>query len=361
MSPVLIRRKYLSFAFFTFISATAAVAFITACSDQAKAKLNLVHKDAPKAGVVAKIGSEEITEDQLIGDDKLDFFDLKKREYDLKMARLEKLMIDKLVGQEAQKASMSTEDYINKKILGSEIKISDAEFKKFVAEKHIPESQLNPQIKERINAYLQTLKKQDLVQAHLAKLTKASPVEVYFQKPKLQVAVDAGEAPFVGKKDATVTIVEFSDFQCPFCGRAAETVNLLKKKYGGKVKIAFKHFPLPMHHDARAVAEASMCVNEQNADKFWTFHDLVFKNQDKLDKASLEKLAKDVKVDVKKFTECLDSKKYADYVKKDMEYGEKIGVKSTPTFFVNGQLVSGAVPIETFSEIIDEELNVKHN
>ena len=361
MSPVLIRRKYLSFAFVTFISATAAIALITACSDQAKAKLNLIHKDAPKEGVVAKIGGEEITEEQLIGDDKLDFFDLKKREYDLKMARLEKLMIDKLVGQEAQKAQMSTEDYINKKVIGSEIKISDAEFKKFIAEKHIPESQLNPQIKDRINAYLQTMKKQDLVQAHLAKLTKSNPVEVYFKKPKLQVPVEAGDAPMTGKKDAGVTIVEFSDFQCPFCSRGAEIVTQIKKKYGGKVKIAFKHFPLPMHHDARAVAEASMCVHEQNADKFWSFHDLVFKNQDKLDKASLEKFVKDVKADVKKYNECMDSKKFADYVKKDMEYGEKIGVKSTPTFFVNGQLISGAVPLETFSEIIDEELSAKHD
>ena len=275
------------------------------------------------------------------------------------MDRLNKLLVEKLVGAEAKKAGMSLDDFVAKKITGGEIKITDKDYKKFVADKHIPEAQINPQIKERIMSYLQTLKKQDLVSEHVTKLTKGNPVEVYFNKPRMQVDVQVGEAPIFGNKDATVTVVEFSDFQCPFCSRAADTVTQLKKKYGSKIKLAFRHFPLPMHHDARPAAEASMCVNDQGTDKFWKFHDLAFKNQDKLDKTNLEKYAKDSGVDVAKFTQCLTSKKFSDFVQKDMSYGEKIGVKSTPTFFVNGQLVSGAVPIETFSEIIDEELTDK--
>jgi protein-disulfide isomerase len=102
-----------------------------------------------------------------------------------------------------------------------------------------------------------------------------------------------------------------------------------------------------------------MCVNDQGTAKFWKFHDLAFKNQDKLDPANLEKFAKESGADVAKYKECVSAKKFADYVQKDMEYGEKIGVKSTPTFFVNGQLISGALPIEAFSEVIDEELSSK--
>jgi protein-disulfide isomerase len=339
--------------------ATAMIFMIVAaCTDQqAKARPNIVHKDqAPRAGVVAKIGGQEITEDELIGDDKLDFLDLKKREYELKMDRLNKLMVDKLVGAEAKKANMSTEDYINKKVLKGGVKVSDSEYKKFVQEKRIPESQINPQIKERIMAYLQNQKRQDLVQAHVAKLTKNEPVEVYFKKPEMKVAVDIGNAPIWGKKDAPVKIIEFSDFQCPFCSRAAETVTELKKKYNGKIMIAYKQFPLPMHKDARPAAEASMCVNEQGTDKFWKFHDLAFKNQDKLDPTNLEKFAKDAGADAKKWKECFDAKKFSSAVQADMDYGEKVGVKSTPTFFINGQLVSGAVPIESFSEVIDDEL-----
>ncbi|MFZ9596274.1 MAG: DsbA family protein [Bdellovibrionia bacterium] len=346
-----------------FAGAGAAVAVlvvgVTACSDQAKAKPNLVFKSAPKDGVLARIGDEEITEEKLIGDDKVEFFDLKKREYEMKMDRINKLMIEKLVGAEAKKANMSLDEFVLKKVTQGEIKISDKEFKQFVIDRHVPENQINPQIKERITAYLQTMKKQEKLTEYVAKLTKNNPVEVYFNRPKMMVDVAAGNGPTFGKADAKVTVVEFSDFQCPFCARAADTVTQLKKKYGSQVKVTFRQFPLPMHKDARLASEASMCVNDQSSDKFWKFHDLIFKNQDKLDRANLEKFAKDSGADSKKFAECLDGKKFADFVQKDLEYGEKIGVKSTPTFFVNGEMVSGALPIESFSEIIDEQLGAK--
>ncbi len=360
MSQVLFSKKVLAVSLVGSVLLVASFSTMTACTQNAKAKINFVHKDAPKQGVVAKIGNEEITEEMLVGDDKLDFFDLKKREYDLRMSRLEKLLIDKLVGAEAKKANLSLDEFINKKVLSGGIKVSDEKLKKFVADKHIPENQAsNPQIKERIIAYIQAGERQEMVEQYLAKLTKSSPVEVYFNKPKLVEQVDAGNAPFFGKKDAKVTIVEFSDFQCPYCAKGAEIVGQLKKKYGSKIKFAFRQLPLPMHPNAKPAAEASMCVSEQNPDKFWTYHDLLFKNQDKLDAANLAKFAKEVGADAKKFDECVKSKKYAEYVQKDMEYGEKLGVKSTPTFFINGQLLNGAVPLENFSEVIDEELGEK--
>ena len=191
---------------------------------------------------------------------------------------------------------------------------------------------------------------------YVAKLSKDNPIEIYFRKPKLEMNVEVGQAPAFGKKDAKVKIIVFSDFQCPFCGRAAETVSEVKKKFGNKTQVAFKHFPLPMHKDAKPASEASMCVNEQSSDKFWKFHDLAFKNQDKLNSEGLEKLAKDSGADVAKFKECMGAKKFADFVKTDLEYGEKIGVRSTPTFFINGQLIAGAVPFEQFAETINEAL-----
>jgi protein-disulfide isomerase len=354
------RKRYLSFTLATSLATASIFVIAAACTDnQAKAKPNFVTKDAPRPGVVAKINGQDVTEEELIGEDKLDFFDLKKREYELRMDRLNKLLVDRLIGSEAKKENLSTEEYINKKVTKGDIKISDKEYKKFVTEKKIPESQINPQIKERINNYLVMQKKQDLIQEYIAKLTKSNPVEVYFQKPKMEVKVEIGSAPTWGKEGSKVTIVEYSDFQCPFCTRGADTLNEVKKKYGNKIRVAFKHFPLPMHKDAKPAAEASMCVNEQSSDKFWKFHDLAFKAQDKLDAAGLEKLAKDSGANVDKFKECMTSKKYEKAVADDMSYGEKIGVKSTPTFFINGQILSGAVPLENFSEIIDEELASK--
>jgi len=352
-----IRKSYLSVALVATLTTVLSFIIITACTDLAKAKLAFVHKDPPRPGVVAKIGNEEITEDTLVGEDKkLELFDLKKREYELKMEWLKDLVVKKLVGAEAAQAGISLDDFINKKIVGGDIKISDKEYKKFTVEKRIPDNQITPDVKERIYAYLKNIKKQDLINEYVTKLTKGKPVEVYFKKPKIEVAVEVGQAPVYGNSNAPITVIEFSDFQCPFCSRGAESVSQIKKKYGSQVRIAFRHFPLPMHQQARAVAEASMCVNEQGTEKFWKFHDIAFKGQDKLAKADLEKYAKEAGADPKKFVECFDAKKYASYVQKDIEYGEKIGVKSTPTFFVNGQLVSGALPIDSFSDIINEEL-----
>ncbi len=336
------------------------VVAMVACSESAKAKVNMVFKDAPKPGVVAKVNGEEITEDQLVGDAQVELMQIKKQEYDLKMNQLNKLITERVLGAEAKKDGMAnSEEYIQKKVLKGEIKISDAEYKKFVKEKNIPESNINEQVKDRIFSYMKEQKKEEMVQAAVAKLTKGNPVEVYFKKPKSNIQVSVGDSPVTGGENAKVTIIEFSDFQCPFCGRAAKTVNDVKKKYGNKIKLAFKHFPLPMHKDAGPAAEASMCVYEQGKDKFWKFHDIAFANQDKLSADDLAKHAKAAGADEKKFKECFDAHKFADAVKKDQAYGEKLGVRSTPTFFINGQLLSGALPIESFSEVIDEELDSK--
>ncbi len=322
-----------------------------ACTEDARAKVNLVFKDFPQLGgksvVVAKINDDEITEDQLIGDAQLELLQIKKQEYDLKMGQLNKLITKRLLGDEARE-----------RILKSEIKITDAEFKKFIKEKNIPESNINDQVKERIYAYMKEQKHEDQITAAIAKITKNKPVEVYFKKPKSNLQIEVGNSPTSGGDHAAVTVTEFSDFQCPFCGRAATTVNEIKKKYGNKIKVVFKQFPLPkeMHKDAMPAAEASLCVNEQGKDKFWKFHDLAFANQSKLDSENLVKHAVASGADEKKFKECFESHKFAELVRNEEKYGEKIGVRSTPTFFINGQLLSGAQPAEAFSEVIDEEL-----
>lgn len=348
------------------LTSVAALALIAGCSDsQAKpAKPNIVTKDASKPGVVAKIGDTEVTEDELIGDARSDIYELKKREYDLKMDRLNKLMEEKLIGVEAKKANMPTEQFISEKVVGK-LTTSDSEYKAFVKEKKIPEEQLkeHPEYKQRITSYLENQKRQDKVQAYLANLTKKQPVEVYFKKPSMErVQIEVGDAPMLGKKDAKVQIVAFSDFQCPYCSRGAETMHAIAKKYGSKVGISFKHYPLPFHERAAPASEMAMCVKKvANDDKFWKFHDIAFKNQDKLDNDNLVKFAKEAGANEAKAKECYDKGEFKDFVQKDMAYGNKIGVRSTPTFFINGQMVAGALPIEQFSEMIDDELDTKKN
>ncbi|MEW6062831.1 MAG: DsbA family protein [Nanoarchaeota archaeon] len=151
-----------------------------------------------------------------------------------------------------------------------------------------------------------------------------------------------------------VTIVEFSDFQCPYCGRAELTLKQLKQDYGSKIEIIYKHFPLNFHQYAQKAAEASECARDQG--RFWEYHDLLFGNQDALDLASLKKYAKDLGLDTGKFNSCLDNGGKASVVKNDFNEGIARGVDGTPTFFIGNEALVGAQPYSAFKQIIDKEL-----
>jgi len=164
----------------------------------------------------------------------------------------------------------------------------------------------------------------------------------------------AEAGPVKGNPDAPVTIVEFSDFQCPFCSRVQPTLEQIFDAYGDEVKLVFRHFPLGFHENAENAALASMCANEQG--KFWEYHDKLFANQESLTMTNLKKWAADLGLDTEKFNSCLDNQTYKDQIDKDLKDGQAAGVQGTPAFFVNGQLVSGAQPFANFQVIIDAEL-----
>jgi protein-disulfide isomerase len=168
--------------------------------------------------------------------------------------------------------------------------------------------------------------------------------------------VDAGNGPSVGPKSAPIQIVEFSDFQCPFCSRVVPTIKQIEEKYAGKVHLTFRNYPLPFHNNAQLAAEASLAANAQG--KFWPMHDKLFGNQQALDRASLEKYAGEIGLNVSQFKSDLDSHKYQAAVAADVTYANGLpgGGMGTPTFFINGHKVPGAVPFEQFAQIIDGEL-----
>ena len=166
--------------------------------------------------------------------------------------------------------------------------------------------------------------------------------------------VHVGDAPVKGPASAPVTVVAWSDFQCPFCSRAVPTVRQIEDAYKGKVRIAFKQFPLPFHDKAHLAAEAALAANEQG--KFWQMHDKLFANQQALDRPSLEKYAQELGLDMAKFKAALDSGKFKDKVDAEDKEGAAFGVTGTPTFFINGTRLVGAQPFESFKAAIDKEL-----
>lgn len=158
-----------------------------------------------------------------------------------------------------------------------------------------------------------------------------------------------------GDFGAPITLVEFSDFECPFCERHYPTMNKILSDYNGKVRLVYKHFPLGFHSNAQKAAEASECADEQG--KFWEYHDKLFENQ--ANGFGLEKFkqwAKELSLNSAQFNNCLDSGKYAEKVQNDFDEGQQKAVQGTPATFVNGQLIIGALPYETFKGIIDNLL-----
>jgi protein-disulfide isomerase len=159
----------------------------------------------------------------------------------------------------------------------------------------------------------------------------------------------------LGDKNAKVIMVEYSDFQCPFCGRAEPTVQQVITTYGKDVAFVYRHFPLTsLHENARPAALASECANEQG--KFWEYHDVLYKDQTALTQTDLIKYATDLKLNVTQFTTCLTTEKYASVVDGDEAQGQTYGVQGTPAFFINGELVSGAQPFAKFKAVIDKDL-----
>lgn len=326
------------------------------CSDSIS-KPSYTFKKPVGDGVVAKIGDITITEKELVEGIETDIYEQEQKMFDLKFDRIKMLAIEKLMEKDPKKKGLTNDEYMDKYI-SSKVTISDKEIADFVKEKKIPEQQMNEQFKERIKQYLLSQKKVEALDDWLAEKTKKDSIEVFLMEPtRPTFEVEVGSAPFAGGKDAKVTIVEFSDFQCPFCSKGAETVSELKKKYGDKIKIAFKNYPLPFHKDAKGAAVASLCAHEQGANYFWKLHDYMFANQQALKPEELKAAVKKLGMDDKKFSECLDGNKYLAAVNQDIDQGRDLGVKSTPTFYVNGMLLQGAQPIEEFAKLIDKELN----
>ena len=344
----------MKFNFFVMLLLVIAGAY--SCSE-GKSGPTFMYKKSAGDGVAARVGDITITEKELVEDIQSDLYEAEKKIFDIKFNKLRSMLLEKLMDADPQKKGLTNDQYMDKFIAKS-VNVSDQDIQKFVKEKNIPQEQLNKGIEERIRNYLMVEKKREAVDKWLAAKTAKTPVDVFIEKPRRPTFdVKVGDAPYFGNKEAKVQIVEFSDFQCPFCARGADVLKEIKAKYGKKVQVAFKQYPLPFHKDARPAALASLCANEQKTDYFWKLHDWMFANQQKLDNKSLKEAAKSFGMDEKKFSDCLDNNKLMAKVQANIDEGQAIGVKSTPTFFVNGQLVSGAQPIEIFSDIIDEELS----
>lgn len=327
------------------------------CS-KATSKPEYKYMKAVGNGTAAEAGDIKITEEELYQGIEGELYDAEMEIFKIKFNRVKQLIIERLVKTDPQAKGLSNDEFFNKYI-SSTVKVSDKEINEFIKQRKIPAQQLNPQVMEKIKGFLTMQKRESAIENWLGSKVGKKPINIYFTKPKRPTfKVDVGNAPLIGGKNAKVTIVEFSDFQCPYCAEGSKVLQKLKKKYGSKIKVAMKQFPLPFHTQAKKASSAALCLNEQGSDKFWKMHDALFADQSKLKPEDLKAMAKNFGANMEKFDKCFSAGKYLDQIEKDIAQGKSLGVKSTPTFFVNGQLVRGALPVEDFSEIIDQELSL---
>lgn len=226
--------------------------------------------------------------------------------------------------------------------------ISDKDFASAM-DKYIQSDSGAEKLSTTVERYFQ---KKQVEEARKQQEAKAAAFEEQFKNP---VKIDVGSSPVHGPKDAKVTIIEFSDFQCPYCKRGYTTMEEVMKAYPKDVKVAFKHYPLPFHPQAMPAAKASWAAQQQG--KFWEFHNELFENQDKLNEAFYTATATKLGLNLQKFEADRKSDAAEKAVKDDYEIGQKNGIEGTPGFFVGGVQVEGAQPLDNFQKIIDRLLN----
>jgi protein-disulfide isomerase len=304
------------------------------------------------AKVVATVGNHNITEQELNAKIKPEMAALESKVYELKRQALESLADEYLLAQAAGQAHLSVQDYVKKEVLDKTEPTSEADAKKYYDDHKAQIRMPYDQIKDRLIVALNRQKAEQLREKLLGTLRAKEPVKIMLTVPR--VAIAATGHPELGPQDAPVTIVEFGDFQCPYCGRSEDTLKQLRTKYGDKIKLVYMDFPLPMHANALDAAKAARCANEQG--KFWPYHDQLFANQTKLAPADLKNYAKQVGLNTAKFDSCFDKAKYEAGVRQDVQEGQKLGLDGTPSFFINGRPMVGALPVTTFEQVIDEEL-----
>ena len=342
--------------------AVAAALGALACTSPSTTQAKAAPAADPNAPV-AKIGTEVISakelEDFAKGDLKKLESQFQEQLYQTKRQALDTIIMKRLVEAKAKAAGKSPEEFVQSEVMTRVPPTTDAEVQQVYDAAKAQGRDLPPiaQVKDTIVRYVQQQKAQAAAQAYYDKLKADAKVEILlppYRAPRQQVEA---KGPSRGPATAPITIVEFSDFECPYCSRAEETVSEVMRVYGDKIRVVYRDLPLPNHKNAPKAAEAAHCAGEQG--KYWEMHAKLFANQRALEVPALKGYAKDLKLDQAKFDKCLDSGATAAIVEESRRVGNEAGVNGTPAFFVNGVLISGAQPFDAFKEVIDAELAQK--
>jgi protein-disulfide isomerase len=283
---------------------------------------------------------------------------LQQQLYDMKRQKLDEMIGERLLEREAASRGVTVEALLDSEVAGKTSPVTDAEVDQFYEQNRarLPDQ---PNLKDQIRTYLRQQRAAAQREAFVRSLREESKVVVHLERPPVtRYEVSTEGAPFRGPADAPVTIVEFSDFHCPFCRRVQPTLNELLKRYPEQVKLVYRDLPLDaLHPEARRASEAARCAHDQG--RFWPYHDELYSRGSDASPATLTAIAETVGLDVPAFEQCLASGTHRAAIQRDVEEATRLGATGTPAFFVNGRLLSGAMPLESFVTVVEEELTQK--
>jgi protein-disulfide isomerase len=329
----------------------------TACSTAARPATQLGSSD-----VVATVGGVSITLEQVdakaLREPASGFGDitLEQAMYQARRAAADEIIANILLDQEAKRRDVARTALVEQEIASKTKPVTEEDIARWY--------QANPQrvqgatldrVRAPILSLLTQMRMQDARDAYLETLKAKTRVRIVLEPPR--VAVRAGNSPVKGPAKAPIELIEFADFQCPYCLSISPTLKKVLDTYGDRIRFVYRNFPLDSHPNARPAAEAAQCANEQG--QFWPYHDRLFGDPGKLSDAELKQAAAALGLDSPRFNKCVDEHKYRSIVDADLKAGTEAGVTGTPAFFINGRLLSGAQPFDAFKHVIDEELEIK--
>jgi protein-disulfide isomerase len=324
-------------------------------------------KTPPGSRIVASVNGKPITAEELnrFAASELEKVEIEKRQLEANYLRgrqevlegsLDRLIEQKLIAAEAAKRGITEKELLAQEVDNKIHPPSAEEVNAFYESNKARITQPKEQIRTQIEQFLLQQARNNARSEFIRRLKQVYPSESYLEP--LRFHVESANAPSRGSANAAVTLVEFSDFQCPYCKSMFSTLREIRKNYPENVRMVFRQFPLiSIHSNAQKAAEASLCSHEQG--RFWEMYDALFEDQTALKEDALKAKAALLKLDAAAFNACLDSGKYSDRVKQDLRDGSAAGVSGTPALFINGRLLSGAQPYQEIAKIIDEELKKK--
>jgi protein-disulfide isomerase len=312
---------------------------------------------APPKDAAAMIGNDVISMTELEKLSATELASLDEQRYRVLDRKLGLMIAERLLALEAKRRGVSLEALMHAEVTAKTPPVTGEDVNAFISQnrERLPKGD-EADLKVKVADYLHRLQLNQRTETFVTSLRGQTPVQVYLKPPDpVRVSVDSKGGFARGPEDAKITIVEFTDFQCPFCKGVVPTLKELITKYSDQVRWVFRDYPIVgLHPDAPLVHEAARCAGEQG--KFWLYHDLAFERAPAATPANLKAYAAEVGADAAAFSQCLDSHKHRAAVAADVEIGSKLGVTGTPTFFINGQMVVGNQPPAEFQRIVEREL-----